>query len=79
MKLKGKRVAILATDGFEQSELFSPMEALEKHGAEIDVISDHPGEIKGWEKASGGSLLRWIKPLSIQMSPTTMLLCCQVG
>lgn len=63
MKLKGKRVAILATDGFEQSELFSPREALEKNGAEIDIISDHPGEIKGWEKGNWGKSIAVDKTL----------------
>ena len=33
-KLNGKKVAILATNGFEQSELFEPKKALEEAGAE---------------------------------------------
>jgi protease I len=47
-KLDGKRVAILATDGFEQSELLKPREALEEAGARCDVVSLKEGEIKGW-------------------------------
>ena len=49
MDLKGKRVAILATDGFEQIELTSPREALEKAGAKCVVISPKEGEIQGFK------------------------------
>src|SRR6266511_3785287 len=38
-ELSGKRIAILATDGFEQIELTSPREALEKAGAKCVVIA----------------------------------------
>ena len=37
--LHGKRVAVLAADGFEQSELMVPVEALESCGVRIDVIT----------------------------------------
>ncbi len=47
--LKDVRVAILATDGFEESELVEPKRALEKEGAETFVISPENGEIKGWK------------------------------
>lgn len=46
-KLNGKRVAILATDGFEQSELLEPRRALEQEGARVEVISPHDGQIQG--------------------------------
>lgn len=46
--LSGKKIAILATHGFEQSELEQPREALEQAGAETEVISLEPGEIRGW-------------------------------
>ncbi len=46
--LHGKRVAILATDGFEQVELTGPKEALEKAGAQVDIVSTRPGQITGW-------------------------------
>jgi protease I len=46
-RLDGVRVAILAMDGFEQVELTRPRAALEKHGAEVEVISLHPGSIRG--------------------------------
>jgi len=48
-RLQGKKVAILATDGFEESELLKPLEALKKEGAQVDVISPKPGEIQGFD------------------------------
>lgn len=46
--LKNKRVAILATDGFEESELAEPKTALENEGIEVHIISDKTGKIKAW-------------------------------
>ena len=46
--LKGRRIAILATDGVEQAELLKPREALDQEGAETKVISLKSGLIKGW-------------------------------
>ncbi|CAM4134348.1 type 1 glutamine amidotransferase domain-containing protein [Zobellia nedashkovskayae] len=43
-----KRIAILATNGFEESELKSPKEAMEKEGFNVDIVSLESGEIKGW-------------------------------
>lgn len=48
--LHGKRVAILATDGFEQSELEKPRAALEEAGAETEVVSPQHNEIWAWDK-----------------------------
>lgn len=45
--LKNKKVAILATDGFEQSELESPMKKLKNEGATVHIISLKSGKIKG--------------------------------
>lgn len=45
---KKPHVAILATNGFEESELFEPKETLEKAGAIVDVISPESGKIKAW-------------------------------
>jgi protease I len=53
-KLKGRRVAILATDGFEQSELFEPKKALAEAGADVKVVSPKDGEIKGWKSGNWG-------------------------
>lgn len=41
------RVAILATDGFEESELLEPMNALKEAGAKVEVLSLENGEIQG--------------------------------
>jgi len=46
-ELAGKRVAILATDGFEQSELTVPRQALVDAGAEVEIVSPQRGEIQG--------------------------------
>ncbi len=43
-----KRIAILAANGFEESELKSPKEAMEKEGFKVDIVSLESGEIKGW-------------------------------
>ena len=53
-KLQGKRIAILATDGFEQVELTEPKKALEEAGATVDVISPKPGQIRGWKFTEWG-------------------------
>jgi protease I len=44
-----QRVMIIATDGFEQSELEQPRANLEKAGFETVVVSPEDGEIKGWQ------------------------------
>lgn len=43
-----KRIAILATNGFEESELKSPKETMEAEGFTVDIVSDTEGEIKAW-------------------------------
>lgn len=53
--LDGKTIAILATDGFEQSELEQPLKALREAGARVEVIA--PGDarsIKGWDQKDWG-------------------------
>ena len=52
--IQGKRVAILATDGFEQSELEVPLRDLRAAGAEVHVVSLKAGEIKGWDGKDWG-------------------------
>jgi protease I len=47
-KLKGKKVAIIAADMFEQVELVEPRKALDDAGAETVLISLKPGEIQGF-------------------------------
>lgn len=53
-ELSGCYVAMLATDGFEQSELFEPLSALEAAGATVKIVSLKPGKIKAWNKADWG-------------------------
>lgn len=53
-ELSGCVVAILATDGFEQSELFEPLNALEAAGATVKIVSLKPGKIKAWNKSDWG-------------------------
>jgi protease I len=52
--LKGMRVAILATDGFEQSELLEPRKALDAAGAVTVVIAPKAGSIAGWRHGAWG-------------------------
>lgn len=53
-RLEHARIAVLATDGFEESELKEPVEALKKEGAEITVVSPRPGTIRGWKMKDWG-------------------------
>lgn len=52
--LRGKRVAVVATDGVEQIELTEPVRALEEAGAEVDLISLQPGKVRGWNHMEWG-------------------------
>jgi protease I len=47
-ELKGKKVAFLAADMFEEVELAEPWKALEQAGAELDLVSLQDGEIQGF-------------------------------
>ncbi|MBW2960685.1 type 1 glutamine amidotransferase domain-containing protein [Mesonia aestuariivivens] len=49
-----KRIAILATDGFEESEFTSPKEAMEKEGFDVDIVSLKAGKIKSWDGDNWG-------------------------
>jgi protease I len=57
-ELRGKKIAILATDGFEQVELTEPRENLEDAGAKVEVLSIKGGNIKGWDKTDWGSTVK---------------------
>src|SRR5438046_9143027 len=41
------RVAVLATDGFEETELMEPVKALKEAGAQVTILSLKPGQIQG--------------------------------
>jgi protease I len=53
-KLSSRRILILATDGFEQSELEVPKQKLAALGATVDVASPKSGAIKGWNHTDWG-------------------------
>lgn len=62
MHVKGKKVAILAADGFEQSELEVPRDRLKEHGATVHIVSPEAGEIRGWEKKD------WGRPVKVDVT-----------
>lgn len=55
--LQGIRVAILVTDGFEQSELLEPRIALDNAGAATFLISPTEGKVKGWNDNEWGNVI----------------------
>ncbi|WP_316160145.1 type 1 glutamine amidotransferase domain-containing protein [Bradyrhizobium sp. SZCCHNRI20481] len=63
MDIKGKKIAILATNGFEQSELEVPRDRLKQAGATVEIISVAPGEIKGWDEKDWGRTVKVDKTL----------------
>ena len=56
------RVMIIATDGFEQSELEQPKANLEKAGFDTVVVSLEDGEIRGWDKKD------WGRPVKVDVT-----------
>lgn len=52
--IQNKKVAVLATDGFEQSELETPVQALKDAGANVEIVSLKSGNIKGWDGKDWG-------------------------
>ncbi len=82
--LRGKRVAILATEGFEQTELEQPKEALENAGATTDVIAPahdiKGGKIKGWSKDAWGDAVKVdVKLEDAEPDARTTCWCCRAG
>jgi len=64
-RLKGRQIAILATHGFEQSELIEPKRLLEAEGARVSVISPaKEATIKGWKEKDWGEAVAVDIPLS---------------
>ncbi|MDD3837491.1 MAG: type 1 glutamine amidotransferase [Phenylobacterium sp.] len=63
-RLEGRRVAVLATDGFEQVELTRPVEALKEAGAMVEVISPKAGQIQGYNHHDKGDMI----PVDRQLS-----------
>lgn len=52
--LEGMRIAILAADGFEESELVTPLKHWFQHGADMEIVSLHPGRIRGMRHMEKG-------------------------
>jgi len=52
--LAGKKIAVLATDGFEQVELTRPVEALKAAGAEVEIVAPKAGRIQGFKHHDKG-------------------------
>lgn len=63
-QLSNRTIAILATDGFEQSELMQPKADLEAAGATVHVVSLKGGEIKGWDQDDWGQSVAVDKTVS---------------
>jgi protease I len=62
MQLSGKKIAILATHGFEQSELEVPRDKLKAAGATVHVVSPEAGQIRGWQMKD------WGRPVQVDRS-----------
>ena len=63
MQLDNKKIAILATHGFEQSELEVPRDKLTEAGATVHIVSLQAGEIKGWDNKDWGRAVKVDKTL----------------
>jgi len=62
-ELKGKRVAALVANGFEQVELTEPRKALEGAGATVQVVSPEKDRVRGWNHTEWGSDVQVDRPL----------------
>jgi protease I len=63
-KIADAKIAILATHGYERSELRQPLEELRAKGAEVHVISPETGEIKSWDEKDWGDTVAVDRPLA---------------
>ena len=63
-RLQGKKVAVLATDGFEQVELEKPVQALKEAGAQVEVVAPKGGEIQGFQHHDKGNKVHVDRELS---------------
>ncbi len=62
--LSGRNICILATHGFEESELIQPRDDLKAAGANVTIVSPESGEIKGWKGDDWGQSVAVDAPLS---------------
>jgi deglycase len=51
-RLQNLRIAALATDGVEESELMEPVAAFRKEGAEVSIVSPKPGSLEAWKNGN---------------------------
>lgn len=63
-QINKKRVAVMATDGFEQSEFIEPIKALKNEGILVDVLSINEGEITGWDETKWGDKFKVDKTIN---------------
>jgi protease I len=61
--ISGKKVAVIATDFFEEAELTEPVKALKNVGAQVEIIAPHEGEIKGVKHVDPGQSVKVDKTL----------------
>src|SRR5688572_25004642 len=66
--IRNAKVAILATYGFEQSELLVPQQKLKDAGATVVVVSPEGGQIRGWKHKDWGDSVTVDKTLD-EVSP----------
>lgn len=57
-QLDGKRIAVLAADGFETAELVAPVGALREAGATVVIVATHAGRIRGMNGHEPADLIR---------------------
>jgi protease I len=62
-KLSGKKVAVVATNYFEEAELTEPVKALKEAGAQVEIIAPKSGEIKGLKHVDPGQSVKVDKTL----------------
>ena len=62
-RLEGKTVAMLVTDGFEQSELTGPKDALQGEGATVHIIAPKADRVQGWKHLEKGDTFAVDVPL----------------
>lgn len=62
-QLSGKRIAILVAEGFEQVELTGPKEALEKAGAQTEIVSPAGKSVRAWDETKWGKTFSVDVPL----------------
>lgn len=57
-ELDQSKIAILATHGYERSELREPLDFLAEHGATVEILAPEEGEIKSWDKDKWGDAIK---------------------